>query len=107
MPNRILVVDDEPDLEVLIAQRFRKRVRAKELTFQFASHGEEALAKLQSDNQIDGVLADINMPVRDGPTLLSRLREAHPLLRQEAMTFAEGAPASDDMTVLGVRYVCQ
>lgn len=81
MPNRILVVDDEPDLEILITQRFRKRVRAEELTFQFASHGEEALAKLQSDNQVDVVLTDINMPVMDGLTLLSRLREAHPLLR--------------------------
>lgn len=81
MPYRILVVDDEPDLEVLITQRFRKRIRAAELSFLFANNGAEALANLQADNLIDVVLTDINMPVMDGLTLLSRLREAHPLLR--------------------------
>lgn len=81
MHNRILVVDDEPDLEILITQRFRKRIRAEELSFLFASNGEEALAQLQSDHHVDVVLTDINMPVMDGLTLLSRLREAHPLLR--------------------------
>jgi phosphoserine phosphatase RsbU/P len=81
MPNRILVVDDEPDLELLITQRFRKRIRGEELSFLFASNGEEALARLQADDLVDVVLTDINMPVMDGLTLLSRLREAHPLLR--------------------------
>ena len=81
MPHRILVVDDEPDLEILITQRFRKRIRAGELSFAFAGHGEHALKRLQSDDDFDVVLTDINMPVMDGLTLLSRLREAHPLLR--------------------------
>lgn len=81
MPNRILVVDDEPDLELLITQRFRKRIRGEELSFLFASNGEEALARLRADDLIDVVLTDINMPVMDGLTLLARLREAHPLLR--------------------------
>jgi sigma-B regulation protein RsbU (phosphoserine phosphatase) len=81
MPNRILVVDDEPDLELLITQRFRKRIRGEELSFLFASNGEEALARLQADDHVDVVLTDINMPVMDGLTLLGRLREAHPLLR--------------------------
>lgn len=81
MPHKILVVDDEPDLELLITQRFRRRIRAEELTFHFASNGEEALTKLQKENLVDVVLTDINMPVMDGLTLLSRLREAHPLLR--------------------------
>jgi sigma-B regulation protein RsbU (phosphoserine phosphatase) len=80
MPNRILVVDDEPDLEVLITQLFRKRIRGEELSFLFAGNGEEALARLQADDHVDVVLTDINMPVMDGLTLLSRLREAHPLL---------------------------
>jgi phosphoserine phosphatase RsbU/P len=81
MPNRILVVDDEPDLEILITQRFRKRIRGEELSFVFAGNGEEALARLQAEDHVDVVLTDINMPVMDGLTLLSRLREAHPLLR--------------------------
>jgi phosphoserine phosphatase RsbU/P len=81
MPHNILVVDDEPDLEILITQRFRQRIRGNDLSFQFAGNGEEALAKLQSGTSMDVVLTDINMPVMDGLTLLSRLREAHPLLR--------------------------
>lgn len=81
MAYRILVVDDEPDLQALITQRFRKRIRTDELSFQFAGNGEEALSKLASDGNLDVVLTDINMPVMDGLTLLSRLKEAHPLLR--------------------------
>ena len=81
MPHNILVVDDEPDLEALITQRFRKRIRSSELAFQFAGNGEEALAKLQADPSLDVMFTDINMPVMDGLTLLSRVREEHPLLR--------------------------
>lgn len=55
MYNRILVVDDEPDLEVLIPQRFRKRIRAAKLSFLFASNGEEALAKLPAAPCLDAV----------------------------------------------------
>jgi len=74
-------VDDEPDLELLISQKFRKRVRDNELCFVFAQNGVEALAKLQSNSEMDIVLTDINMPEMDGLTLLSRLREQHPLLK--------------------------
>jgi len=81
LPHRILVVDDEPDLESLISQRFRKRIRSEDLSFVFAGHGEEALAKLQEHGNLDIVLTDINMPVMDGLTLLSRLREGHPQVR--------------------------
>lgn len=81
MTNRILVVDDEPDLELLITQRFRKRIRSEELSFVFAGNGEQALDRLKENGGIDVVLTDINMPVMDGLTLLSRLSEAHPLLR--------------------------
>src|SRR3974390_1255531 len=82
MPYRILVVDDEPDLEILISQRFRKRVRTGELPFSFAANGEEALTKLGSFSElVVVVLPVLKMPVMDGLTLLSRIREAHPLLR--------------------------
>jgi sigma-B regulation protein RsbU (phosphoserine phosphatase) len=81
MPHRILVVDDEPDLELLITQRFRKRIRANEISFLFAANGEEALAALGSESDVDVLLTDINMPVMDGLTLLSRIRDAHPMLR--------------------------
>ena len=81
MANTILVVDDEPDLELLITQRFRKEIRDKALKFVFASNGQEALAKLGANGDTDVVLTDINMPVMDGLTLLSNLSQHHPLLR--------------------------
>src|SRR6476620_6667819 len=73
--TRILVVDDEPDVELLITQQFRRQIRAGEFTFSFARDGEQALAVLQKDSGFDLMLLDINMPVMDGLTLLVRLSE--------------------------------
>ena len=73
-PAKILAVDDEPDFEVLIRQRFRRRIRTKDLEFRFARHGEEALAVLAEEPDIELLLLDINMPVMDGLTLLAELR---------------------------------
>jgi adenylate cyclase len=72
---KILAVDDEPDFELLITQRFRRQIREREFDFRFARHGEEALATLAAEPDIDLMLLDINMPVMDGLTLLARLRE--------------------------------
>ena len=68
LPVRILIVDDEPDLEDLIRQKFRKRIRDKAFEFYFASDGNEALEKLQERRDIELVLTDINMPRMDGLT---------------------------------------
>lgn len=75
MMSRILVVDDEPDLETLVTQKFRREIRAGKMEFLFASNGEDALSLLGSDNDVDIILSDINMPVMDGLTLLRRLQE--------------------------------
>ena len=72
-PYKILVVDDEPDLEPLILQRMRRDIRRKQYTFVFARNGLEALEKLSVDESIDLVLSDINMPQMDGLTLLSQI----------------------------------
>ena len=72
---KILAVDDEPDFEVLLKQRFRHQIRSNEYAFRFARHGEEALAVLAEDPEIELMLLDINMPVMDGLTLLSVLRQ--------------------------------
>ena len=72
-PYKILVVDDEPDLEPLILQRMRRDIRRKQYTFVFARNGVEALEKLSVDESIDLVLSDINMPQMDGLTLLSQI----------------------------------
>jgi len=73
-PTKILAVDDEPDFELLIKQRFRQRIRKGDLAFRFARHGEEALSVLAEEPDIGLLLLDINMPVMDGLTLLSELR---------------------------------
>ncbi len=75
MPPRILVVDDEPDLEVLIRQRFRKQIRDDELRFEFAQNGLQALTRLDEHPDISVILSDINMPEMDGLTLLEKVGE--------------------------------
>ena len=78
---KILAVDDEPDFEFLIRQRFRRQIREEEFAFRFAHHGEEALSALDAEPDIDLMLLDINMPVMDGLTLLSELSERQSAVR--------------------------
>jgi class 3 adenylate cyclase/FixJ family two-component response regulator len=78
---KILVVDDETDLEVLIKQKFRKQIRQQEYEFFFAINGKEALIKVSEQPDLDIVLSDINMPEMDGLTLLTKLSEVKPLLK--------------------------
>lgn len=78
---KILVVDDEADLELLVKQKFRRKIRENVYEFVFAQNGEEALLKVQEHPDLDIILSDINMPVMDGLTLLSRLSEANPMLK--------------------------
>lgn len=79
--NKILVVDDEADLELLIRQKFRHKIKNNELLFEFAGNGAEALQKLESNSDLTMVLTDINMPVMDGLTLLGRIKEKGEHLR--------------------------
>ena len=80
-PIKILVVDDEVDLESLVLQKFRRRIRRKELEFDFAHNGQEAMEKLDQDGDIAMVISDINMPVMDGLALLKQLNETKPDIR--------------------------
>ncbi len=75
MTARILVVDDEPDLETLVQQRFRRQIRDGEVSFLFARDGEEALELLSNHGSVDMVVSDINMPRMDGLTLLQKIQE--------------------------------
>ena len=79
--TKILVADDEADLETLIRQKFRQKIREQEYEFIFAENGRDALEKLLLHADIDIVLSDINMPEMDGLTLLSKIGELHPLLK--------------------------
>jgi sigma-B regulation protein RsbU (phosphoserine phosphatase) len=72
---KILVVDDEPDLEPMIRQKFRRHIREKIYDFEFAYNGREALEKIAEFPEIGIVLSDINMPEMDGLTLIAKIKE--------------------------------
>jgi len=78
---KILVVDDEADLETLIRQKFRQKIREQQYEFVFAINGVKALEQLEQHHDVDVVLSDINMPEMDGLTLLSKLNEQNGLLK--------------------------
>jgi class 3 adenylate cyclase/ActR/RegA family two-component response regulator len=78
---KILVVDDEVDLEMLIKQKFRQKIREHEYEFVFAINGVDALEKLRQHPDVDIMLCDINMPEMDGLTLLLKIKDASPLLK--------------------------
>lgn len=79
--TKILVADDEADLETLIRQKFRQKIREQQYDFVFACNGNDALQKIQQNPDVDIVLSDINMPEMDGLTLLSRLGESAPMIK--------------------------
>lgn len=73
--HKILVVDDEPDLQMLILQRFRKQIKDNTYDFCFAENGEDALDMLKDRDDISLVLSDINMPKMDGLTFLTEAQK--------------------------------
>lgn len=82
MPVKILSVDDEMDLELLLTQYFRRKIRKGEYEFFFAHNGLEAIALLYKHPDIEIILSDINMPEMDGLTLLTKINEMrNPALR--------------------------
>ncbi|MGZ3765376.1 MAG: response regulator [Mucilaginibacter sp.] len=75
---KILVVDDEADVQPLFIQRFRKEIRNGEFDFSFALSGEEALTYLHmAHSEVVLILSDINMPGMTGIELLSRIRHEY------------------------------
>ncbi|MBF9222928.1 adenylate/guanylate cyclase domain-containing protein [Hymenobacter ruricola] len=81
MKTKILVVDDETDLELLIKQKFRRKIREAVYEFVFATNGEEALTRITEHPDTDVILSDINMPVMDGLTLLTHTHAQHPAMK--------------------------
>src|ERR1041384_1248538 len=76
MTPTILVVDDEPDLEALVLQKFRRQIRDGAVNFMFARDGIEALQSIEAHPDVAMVVSDINMPRMDGLSLLQKLQES-------------------------------
>ena len=80
-PFKILVVDDEPDIQPLFMQRMRRDIRSGRYELLFAGNGVEAMERLISERDIDMVVTDINMPEMDGLTLLNQIPSVDPNIR--------------------------
>lgn len=80
MALRILVVDDEEDVELLFRQRFRKETNEGKVNLHFANSGAKALLELQdvSNQDIIIILSDINMPGMTGLELLEKIKQKYP-----------------------------
>jgi len=75
---KVLMVDDEPDLDFLIQQKFRKEIRRGDYQFLFARNGEGALKAFEDHSDINLVFSDLNMPQMNGIELLMKLQNSHP-----------------------------
>lgn len=86
-PTKILVVDyQEPDLEFLIRQTFRKKIQAKEMEFVFAHNGNDAVAFLQKDSDIGIILTDVKLHLDNGTDLLSHLSQVKRIVKTVVVT---------------------
>ena len=103
-PVKILSVDDEMDLELLLTQYFRRKIRKGEYEFYFAHNGLEALTMLLKVKDIDIILSDINMPEMDGLTLLTKVNEMQNPALKCIMVSAYGDMGNiTEMNITGVR----
>lgn len=88
--HKIMVVDDEPDLQMLILQKFRKKIHNDDYEFYFAENGQEALDLLNGTSDISLILSDINMPKMDGLTMLQKLQDIEDLALKTVIVSAYG-----------------
>ena len=93
--TKILVADDEADLEVLIRQKFRQKIREQKYEFLFAANGKEAMSKLEQNPGVDIVLSDINMPEMKGYEVCEQLK-SHPDLAAAPVIFLSALNATED-----------
>ena len=97
---RILVVDDEKDVEILFRQKFRKEIRNKDLDLVFAFSGQEALDMLEKSDppKVVYIFSDINMPGMTGLELLDKVKLRFPQINV-SMISAYGDRANYDKAI--------
>ncbi|MEO8150105.1 MAG: response regulator [Bacteroidia bacterium] len=100
---KILIVDDEHDVELLFTQRYRKELRSHEFEFHFAFSGEEGLEYMRTLEPFDVVLvlSDINMPGMSGLELLKQIKLVHPDLKVMMITAYGDQKNYDEAIKLG------
>ena len=104
MPQKILIVDDEPATDFLMRQIFRHELKRGEYSLHFAHDGEEALATLEAEEDYGAVVTDLNMPGMDGMTLLGHLKTRFPkvqVLVVSAYNDREKVQQATEMGALG------
>lgn len=84
--TKILFVDDEADIKILIQQKYKKQINDGSFHFEFASNGIEALETLENTPEIDIIFSDIHMEKMDGLTLLGEVRDRYPLKKVVIVT---------------------
>jgi CheY-like chemotaxis protein len=80
---RLIVVDDEEDIQFLFQQKFRKEIKSGEVQMHFAFDGQSALHFVETLENPEGylILSDINMPIMNGIELLKELKSRYPKLK--------------------------
>ncbi len=100
MSITVLFVDDEPDLEALVQQKFRRQIREGAVKVMFAHDGLEALATIEQNPAIDMVVSDINMPRMDGLSLLEKLQECEDATRKSTVIVSAYGDMSNIRTAM-------
>jgi len=100
MSITVLFVDDEPDLEALVQQKFRRQIRDGAVKVMFAHDGLEALATIEQNPAIDMVVSDINMPRMDGLSLLEKLQECEDAARKSTVIVSAYGDMSNIRTAM-------
>lgn len=102
-PRKVLVVDDEPDVQVMFQQRMRREVRAGIYELFFAQSGLEALEALRENPGIRLILTDLNMPGMDGMELLGALGESWPEVQSIVVSAYGDAQRMNEARDLGAQ----
>ena len=103
VPLKVLVVDDEPEVEVMFRQRLRRDLRAGRYEMVFASSGVHALEVMDQHPDVAVVLTDLNMPRMDGMALLSVLRDRWPDVRSAVLSAYGDPKRVEEATGRGAR----